>query len=233
MCALLIGGQYALSFAVGIEVVTLLLACFSAVFGVRMGMLCAVAFSLLRCFVFGFHLGAILLYLLYYPAFAAAFGGLGHIKEQTFRRYPLSFALAVNVLLAGICAACAALYALDLVKVSRLYAVTLYVLLWVVFGLCAALCAAFDVLLVANRAGKETSAMLKGITFTAVAVVFTVLFTLLDDVVTPLLAGMSRYNALVYFYGSFAAMLPQTVCTVVTMSVLFLPLTALLRKIKR
>ena len=52
--AILIGGQFALSFAAGVEVVTLLLCVFSVTFGIRDGVVAAVAFSLLRCLVFGF-----------------------------------------------------------------------------------------------------------------------------------------------------------------------------------
>ena len=63
-CALLIGGQYVFSFVAGVEIVTLLLICFSFVFGVRNGVICAVAFSVLRCLLYGFYPTAIILYLI-------------------------------------------------------------------------------------------------------------------------------------------------------------------------
>ena len=80
--ALLLAAQYALSFVKGVEIVTLLFAVFCYRFGVRCGVLSAVAFSLLRCFIFGFFPNVILLYLVYYPLFALAFGLLG----SAFRR---------------------------------------------------------------------------------------------------------------------------------------------------
>ena len=222
MCARLIGGQYIFSFAAGVEIVTVLLVCFSAVFGVRAGVTCAVCFSLLRCLIFGFYPNVLILYLVYYPALAALFGGLGHIRMQ---RFPIGFAAVVNVVLIGIACACVLLYALDLIQVSRFYKVTLCVLLWIIFALCIALCIAFDVLFALARRGKGNAEWLKVIAFTAAAAVCTVCFTLLDDVITPLFFGYTRLSALAYFYTSFTAMLPQTVCTIVTVGLLFLPIT--------
>ena len=66
---------------------------------------------------------------------------------------------------------------------------------------------------------------------TAAAVVFTVCFTLLDDVITPLITGLSPQAAQVYFLQSLPAMTTQTVCTAITVSVLFTPLTQAIRKI--
>ena len=48
MTALLLGGQYVLAWASGVEVVTVLLLSFSYVFGVKRGCTVATAFSLLR-----------------------------------------------------------------------------------------------------------------------------------------------------------------------------------------
>lgn len=62
------------------------------------------------------------------------------------------------------------------------------------------------------------------------AVAFTILFTLLDDVITPLIFGFHGNAAWVYFLQSLTAMIPQTVCTAVTVSILFTPLTAVIRK---
>ena len=76
--ALLLAAQYALWFVKGVELVTVLLLVFSYRFGVRCGVLSAVAFSLLRCLLFGFFPNVVLLYLLYYPLFAACFGVLGN-----------------------------------------------------------------------------------------------------------------------------------------------------------
>lgn len=234
MCALLIGGQYILSFAAGVEIVTLLLLCFSCVFGARQGVLCAVAFSLLRCFVFGFYPSVVVLYLVYFPAFAALSGGLGRVGKEFFNRPPLPVVLAVNLLLIAIAAACATAAAMGLIKTSRLLRVTVTVFLWLVFALAALLCVAFNALLVAQkRFGKDCSRYLRVISFTTVAALCTVSFSLLDDVITPLFYGYSRSAALAYFYSSFTAMLPQTVCTVVTVGGLFLPATSVFEKINR
>ena len=65
----------------------------------------------------------------------------------------------------------------------------------------------------------------------AAAVAFTVVFTLLDDVITPLVFGFHPNAAKVYFYQSFTAMIPQAICAAVTVSVLFGPLVRVIRKI--
>ena len=65
----------------------------------------------------------------------------------------------------------------------------------------------------------------------AFAVVFTILFTLLDDVITPLVYGFHPNAAKVYFLQSLTAMIPQSICAAVTVSVLFAPLLRVLRRI--
>ena len=159
MCvALLIAGQLALSSVTGIEIVTVMLLCFCYCYGIRHGVAIATTFSLLRCFVFGFQVNVIALYLIYYNLFAIFFGWLG-----------------------------------------------------------------------ARFTGKN--ALLKTVIIVASAVIFTVLFTLLDDVITPLIYGFSENAAKVYFYQSLTAMIPQTVCTAVTVTLLFHPLTRVIKKV--
>ena len=65
----------------------------------------------------------------------------------------------------------------------------------------------------------------------AAAVAFTILFTLLDDVITPLIFGFHGNAAKVYFLQSLTAMIPQAVCTAVTVSALFTPLLRVIRRI--
>ena len=65
----------------------------------------------------------------------------------------------------------------------------------------------------------------------ASAVVFTVLFTMLDNVITPLIFAFHKNAAAVYFAQSLYALVPQTICTAVTVSILFVPLTKILQKI--
>ena len=159
MCvALLIAGQLALSSVTGIEIVTVMLLCFCYCYGIRHGVAIATTFSLLRCFVFGFQVNVIALYLIYYNLFAIFFGWLG-----------------------------------------------------------------------ARFTGKN--ALLKTVIIVASAVIFTVLFTLLDDVITPLIYGFSENAAKVYFYQSLTAMIPQTVCTAVTVTLLFHPLTRVIKNV--
>ena len=158
MCvALLIAGQLALSSVSGIEVVTVMLLCFCYCYGVRHGIAIATTFSLLRCFVFGFQINVIVLYLVYYNLFAIFFGWLG-----------------------------------------------------------------------ARFTGKNT--LLKTVIVVASAVVFTVMFTLLDDVITPAIYGFSENAARVYFYQSLTAVIPQTICAAVTVSICFYPLTKVIKK---
>ncbi len=159
MCvALLIAGQLALTSVNGIEIVTAMLLCFCYCYGVRHGIAIATTFSLLRCFVFGFQINVIVLYLIYYNLFAIFFGWLG-----------------------------------------------------------------------ARFTGKNT--LLKTVIVVASAVVFTALFTLLDDVITPIIYGFNENAAKVYFYQSLTAVIPQTVCAAVTVSICFYPLTKVIQKV--
>ncbi len=223
-CALLIGGQFVFSFVVGVEIVTIILMSFSFVFGARRGAVCAVAFSLLRCFIFGFYPTALILYLIYYPSLAAVSGLLG--RQKNFASS--GSAIAVNALLATVMVSCAVCYFADIIKVAKVYAVTVKVLLWVIFALCAGLCAVYDFVYFSKAKAKNET--FKVVFMASVGAVMTALFTLLDDVITPLFFGYSHLTALAYFYSSFTAMLPQIVCTVVSVCTLFLPLTAVLER---
>ena len=157
--ALLLAAQYALWFVKGGGAVTVLLLVFSYRFGVRGGGLSAVAFSLLRCLLFGFFPNVVLLYLIYYPLFAACFGGLGNALRR--------------------------------------------------------------------RADLKTQLFL-----TALAVLFTALFTLLDDAVTPLFYGYTKEAALAYFLASLPTMAMQCACALLTVFLLFRPLMAVLRRVR-
>ena len=65
----------------------------------------------------------------------------------------------------------------------------------------------------------------------ASAVVFTLCFTLLDNVLTPLIYAFHKEAAVAYFINSLYAVVPQLVCTLVTVLVCFHPLTKVIRKI--
>ena len=231
MTALLLGGQFALSFVAGVEVVTVLLLCFSAYFGVITGVATAVCFCTLRCLIWGFMPNVVLLYFIYYPLFAALFGLLGKIKNESFDKAKIRLAIVVNALLLAIFSAalCCALF--DVIRISRLYKATVKAFLYAVAGVCGGLLIAFNVFYALVR-GKvlKSGKPLRIFLYTAVAALCTICFTLLDDVISPLIVGMDKLTALTYFYASFTAMLPQVICTVATVSTLYLPLTFALTK---
>ena len=95
--ALLIGGQLALASLSGIEIVTLLVFVFAFSFGVRRSLILVVAFSFLRCFLFGFFPSVLILYLIYYPIFVTIMGLLGNrFKHKlTPKRHVLVIIVAV------------------------------------------------------------------------------------------------------------------------------------------
>ena len=53
---------------------------------------------------------------------------------------------------------------------------------------------------------------------------FTAIFTLLDDVITPLFYGFGLNATRAYFYSSLPFMLAQCICVAISVSVLFIPL---------
>ncbi len=146
--ALLIGGQFVLNGVRGVEVVTVLLLSFAYRYGIKQGLLVANAFSILRCFIFGFYPVVIALYLIYYNLFVMAFGAAGNFFG---RRYGIKAHVAVVIL----------------------------------------------------------------------AALTTFSFTLIDDVLTPLVYGFSLNAAKTYFYASIPTAVTQTVCTVITTAFLF------------
>ncbi len=148
--ALVIAVQLALSFVPGVELVTVLFVTFSFAFGAKRGMIAAVAFALLRQFVFGVFPTVLILYLIYFPLLALLFGALGRRVRPSVKN-----------------------------------------LIWL----------------------------------TIVACVCTVGFSLLDCVITPLWYAYTAAATRAYFYGSLSFMIPQVVCTAVSVALLFLPLT--------
>ena len=80
--ALLIGGQFALASVSGVEIVTLLVFAFAFSFGIKRSLILVVAFSFLRCILFGFFPTVIILYLVYYPLFVTIIGALGNLYKH-------------------------------------------------------------------------------------------------------------------------------------------------------
>ncbi len=214
MTALLIAVQFAFGFVSGVELVTVFLLSFCYAFGALAGVLTALSFSLLRCFLYGFYPNVLLLYLLYYPIFALCFGLMGSKSK------PLPVWVC-PLLLTGLAAFCG-YFAAAGVKVSVLYQTKISVMLWVLFAILCALSALYFIVLLKGgkreREGREVASV------TALAAFFTVCFTLADDVISPLWYGYSAQAAIAYFYTGFLAMIPQTVCTAVSVFLLFFPL---------
>ena len=71
----------------------------------------------------------------------------------------------------------------------------------------------------------------KLVCLTAVACVCTICFTILDNVITPLWYGYSGRVLKLYFYASFSFMLPQVICTAVSVGVLTFPLVKIFQKL--
>ena len=73
--------------------------------------------------------------------------------------------------------------------------------------------------------GKVIKNPLKGIVgIVIIACACTVCFTLLDDIITPLWYGYSEQATRIYFKASLLVLIPQAICTAVSVGVLFLPL---------
>ena len=62
---------------------------------------------------------------------------------------------------------------------------------------------------------------------------FTVCFTMLDNIITPLWYGFSARATRVYFTASLPFMIPQIICTAISVGVLFLPLQKAFSLIKK
>ena len=151
MCALLIGGQLALSFVSGVEVVTVLLLSFSFTYGRRAGALTAISFSLLRCFIAGFVPNVIVLYLIYYTVFALTFGALGSVKREVYENFPVWAAVIVNFVIALLAIGCGLCAATNFLKISRLSVVMVKTLLWIIFGLSCAMLVVFNTVFVMQK----------------------------------------------------------------------------------
>lgn len=215
MTALLIAVQFALSFISGVELVTAVFSAFCYVFGVRDGVLTAISFSLLRCLIFGFAPSVIVLYLIYYPAFALVFGSLPKLN-------PPRLLIPCLIFLASVLCAALGIFG---IPVSAIYIHRVKAMLWVLFVIFSAL----DVIYLYAYIRKGSSDdFLELFNVTSAAALMTVLFTLLDDLITPLLWGYSKEAAVAYFYSGFLAMLPQTICAAISVFALFKPLKGIM-----
>ena len=66
-----------------------------------------------------------------------------------------------------------------------------------------------------------------------VSSICTICFTLISDIITPLMYNYSKRATIAYFYASLSFMIPQTICTAISVGLLFIPLTKALSLCKR
>ncbi len=92
MTAILCVTQLLLSMVAGVELVTLLFFVFCKNFGAKRGLLVAIAFSLLRCMLFGAVLNVIILYLIYFPLVAIF---IGNFKDSKICKFPYIIVVAI------------------------------------------------------------------------------------------------------------------------------------------
>ena len=62
--------------------------------------------------------------------------------------------------------------------------------------------------------------------------ILTALFTILDNIITPLFYAFSREVTKAYMLASLTALIPQEICVLLTVGTLFPPLVKLLERIK-
>lgn len=63
----------------------------------------------------------------------------------------------------------------------------------------------------------------------SLAVALTVLFTCLDNVITPLFYGYGKESMIAYFYASLYVLIPHAVCVCISVALLFKPLFRVLK----
>ena len=153
--AMLVAAQLALSAVAGVELVTVLLAVFAAVFGPIAGIYVAVTFSFLRCLIFGFYPNVVVLYLAYYPLFAFVIAMVSRVKKWR--------------------------------------------IVWIVLT----------------------------------AVLMTACFTMIDNVISPLMLGFYKKATRLYFLSSLPTLGLHCTNALLTVSALFLPLEKVFIRIKK
>ena len=211
MVAILISVQFCLSFISGVELVTVLFVSFCYVFGVKKGIIVATVFSIARCILFGFFINVIILYLIYYNFVAIVFGLLNKHKV-IFKSIAPFLLLCLGIL--------CAYYAISDIPISILYQSKISIMLWILFGICMCILIGYIILCFVTRKNSANDIVI----VIALAVCCTVLFTIMDDIITPIIYGYSFDVAIGYFYNSFLALLPQAISVSISVTILFYPL---------
>ena len=208
--ALLIGGQFALSFEAGVEVVSLILCVFCVTFGIRDGVVAAVAFSFLRCFVFGFYPTVIVLYMIYYPIFAFVLALYGKYLNSVFYGKRGTACNSVKENNAGKSSCDGVLSDGDLNennsdKKSKSSP---------------------------NRKGngKKVFAV---VVLVIICAALTASFTMIDNVITPLMLGFGENSARAYFFSSLPTLATHCTCVTISLAALFYPTYKSVYSLKR
>ena len=63
---------------------------------------------------------------------------------------------------------------------------------------------------------------------TIVAILLTIFFTLLDNIITPLFYGYNKESFIAYAYASLYALIPHTLCVGISVTLLFKPMHKIL-----
>lgn len=77
----------------------------------------------------------------------------------------------------------------------------------------------------AGKWPRHAPLLIKIVLLTVFATIVTACFTLLDDFISPLILGLSARGTRVYFYSSLPVMIGQMICSAVTVSLLWYPLS--------
>ena len=88
------------------------------------------------------------------------------------------------------------------------------------------------VIWLASKALKSQTKIKDIIIVTAIAVVMTVLFTIIDNVLSLVMYGLSQNAFKVYVQASLLTMVPQMICVAITVPLLFVPLIKIYKTIK-
>ena len=83
-----------------------------------------------------------------------------------------------------------------------------------------------------SKAVKGEYSIKTHIILTVIAVVLTACFTLIDDVITPIMYSYSPKAVKIYFMASLTVMIPQMICSLATVITLFFPLYKALKTVK-
>lgn len=241
MTALLIGCQYLLSVVPGVEVVTVLLLCFAYSFGAVRAVFVATAFSLLCGFLHGFDVKSFVLYLLYYNAFALLFGliGGGIEKKNEGKRKAVLSVVGTQILFCLLIAFPIVFYIVVIPHISRVLRGGMRTLAVIILCISAVGAVVYNVFLwlrtfSAKEGVRRFAAQGASVaSVVATAAVCTISFTLLDDLLYPVFYGAWGDPAIAYFYAAFPFMIPQTVCTIVTVSLFFPPLYKIFDKARK